>query len=358
MSFVKSVTTKYKFGAHVSTAGGISKSVLNANKLGCQSFAMFLKSPRKWESPPLTDEEIDKFKLNCEKCKYDPLVDILPHGHYFINLCNPDEEKAQKAYSQLIDELHRCEQLGIGHYNLHPGSALKGGSVKLQLKQLAKYLNKAIGETKFVIIVLENMAGKDNIIGNQLEDLRDVIDIIDNKERIGVCVDTCHTFASGYDIQSSLESFNKFWTQFDEIIGFNYLKSMHINDSKAPRESCQDLHEKLGQGFIGLEPFRWLAHDQRFEKIPLILETPHKDDNGYGEEIELLQWLETIDDPENEELKFKVEELQKLGAKTRHEQQAKYDKKQAQQGKKRKVVGGDILSQLSKTTKKKKVKPE
>ncbi|CAL9736773.1 apurinic-apyrimidinic endonuclease 1 [Monosporozyma servazzii] len=352
MSFMKSVTTKYKFGAHVSTAGGISNSVLNANKLGCQSFAMFLKSPRKWDSPPLTKEEIDKFKLNCEKFKYDPLYDILPHGHYFINLCNPDEIKAQKAYTQLIDELHRCEQLGIGHYNLHPGSALKGGDIKLQLKQLAKYLNKAIEETKSVIIVLENMAGKDNIIGNQLEDLRDVIDIIDNKERIGVCIDTCHTFASGYDIKSSLEKFNEFWNQFDEIIGFNYLKSMHINDSKAPRESCQDLHEKLGQGFIGLKPFQWLAHDKRFEKIPLILETPHKDDNGYGEEIELLQWLETVDDPDNDELLVKSEELQKLGLKTRNEQQAKYDKKCEQQNKKRKVNGGgDILSQLSKTNK-------
>lgn len=353
MAFVKSVTTKYKFGAHVSTAGGISNSVINANKIGCQSFAMFLKSPRKWDSPPLTNEEIEKFKLNCEKFKYDPLKDILPHGHYFINLCNPDESKAIKAYSQLIDELKRCEQLGIGHYNLHPGSALKGGNVKIQLKQLAKYLNKAIGETKSVVIVLENMAGKDNLIGNRLEDLREVIDLIDNKKRVGVCIDTCHTFASGYDIQSSIENFNKFWEHFNEIIGFNYLKSMHINDSKAPLESNQDLHEKLGHGFIGLEPFRWLAHDKRFEGIPLILETPHQDEDGYGEEIELLQWLETINDPDNKELITRSNDLQKLGEKTRKEQQVKFEKKQSQ-NKKRKV-GGDIINQL---TKKKRVKKE
>lgn len=353
MPFIKSVTTKYKFGAHVSTAGGISNSVINANKIGCQSFAMFLKSPRKWDSPPLSNEEIQKFKLNCEKFKYDPLKDILPHGHYFINLCNPDESKATKAYSQLIDELKRCELLGIGHYNLHPGSALKGGNVKTQLKQLAKYLNKAIGETESVVIVLENMAGKDNLIGNRLEDLREVIDLIDSKERVGVCIDTCHTFASGYDIQSTVEKFNKFWEQFDEIIGFKYLKSMHINDSKAPLESNQDLHEKIGHGFIGLEPFRWLAHDKRFEGIPLILETPYQDENGYGEEIELLKWLETIDDPDNKELIRRSNELQKLGEKTRKEQQAKFEKKQLQ-NKKRKI-GGNIVDQL---TKKKRVKRE
>lgn len=358
MSFIKSTTTKYKFGAHVSTSGGVSNSVTNAYNLGCQSFAMFLKSPRKWDSPPITPQEATKFKSLCDQLGYDPKQDILPHGHYFINLCNPDLLKAEKAYGQLIDELNRCEQLGIGHYNLHPGSALKGGDVHLQLIQLAQYLNKAIGETKSVVIVLENMAGKDNLIGNQLQDLKDVIDLIDVKERVGVCVDTCHTFAAGYDIQSSLIQFNKFWELFDKIIGFKFLKALHINDSKAPRESNQDLHEKLGHGFIGLEPFRWLTHDKRFENLPLILETPNKDVNDYGKEIELLQWLENIDDPLNKDLQDKIIDLQKLGEKTRSEQQSKFEKKRKPSTtKKRKTTtknDGDIMNQLTKSKKIKK----
>lgn len=357
-TFLRNTQSRYKFGCHVSTAGGIAQSILNANKIGCQSFAMFMNSPRRWNEKNLTNDEIDEFKLNCEKYNYNPETDILPHGHYFINLCNPDLLKADKAFGLFINEITNCEKLGIKLYNLHPGSALKGGNLPLQIKQLANFINKAHDETSTIKIVLENMSGKDNVIGNKLEDLRDLIELVDNKDRIGVCIDTCHTYASGYDISTEIE-FNKFWTQFDEIIGFKYLNALHLNDSKAPLNSKQDLHERLGQGFLGLETFRLIANDKRFEGIPLILETPYKDNDnieGYGKEIQLLHWLETINSEDNKELVEKDLNLQKLGEKTRSDQQAKYDKKMKAltNGVKRSASrskSGGILEQLSKRQK-------
>lgn len=323
--FVRSTTSKYKFGAHISGAGGISNSVTNAFNIGCNSFAMFLKSPRKWVSPQYTEEEIQKFKDNCKKYGYNPLTDVLPHGQYFINLANPDAEKAQKAYDSLIDDLHRCEQLGVGLYNLHPGSTLKGDH-QVQLKQLADYLNKALKETKFVNIVLENMAGTGNLVGSDLEDLHNVIEMIDDKDRIGVCIDTCHTFAAGYDIRNE-ESFDKFWKLFDETIGFKYLRAIHLNDSKAPLGANRDLHELLGQGFLGLEVFRLIAHSEQLVNIPIILETPQPKEDGYGREIKMLEWLEDKEKGDQEVIS-KDEELQKEGAKSRKEHQDKFATKQ------------------------------
>lgn len=327
MSFIRSTTSKFKFGAHVSGAGGISNSVSNANAIGCNSFAMFLKSPRQWVSKPYPEKEISKFKENCEKFNYNPLTDILPHGSYFINLANPDQEKAEKAYGAFIDDLIRCEQLGIGHYNFHPGSSLDGDHQE-QLKQLAKYINKAIKETSFVNIVLENMAGHGNLIGSDLHDLQIVIDMVEDKTRVGVCVDTCHTYAAGYDI-SSQESFDRFWKEFDEIVGMKYLKAIHLNDSKAPFAANADRHELLGQGYLGLAFFNIIAHSEFLQGIPIVLETPQKDDNGYGEEIKLLEWLENLQKQENDkEYVEKCATLSKLGEKSRKEFQAKLDKKQ------------------------------
>ncbi|SMN18861.1 similar to Saccharomyces cerevisiae YKL114C APN1 Major apurinic/apyrimidinic endonuclease, 3'-repair diesterase involved in repair of DNA damage by oxidation and alkylating agents [Maudiozyma saulgeensis] len=350
--FIKSSTSKYKFGAHMSTAGGVSNSVINAYNTGCNSFALFLKSPRKWVSPQYTPEEIEKFKKFVKEYKYDPMTDILPHGQYFINLANPDEEKAQKSYDSFIDDLKRCESLGIGLYNLHPGSSLKGDH-PTQLKQLASYLNKAIKETEFVTILLENMAGTGNLVGSNLEDLHTVIDLIDDKSRIGVCVDTCHTFAAGYDI-SSVSGLEKFWDNFDKTVGLKYLKAMHLNDSKAPLGANRDLHEKLGEGYLTLKFFHVLAtHFDFLQKIPIVLETPQDNDNGYGEEIKLLEWLETIpidsklDD--NKEFTDKYTNLQKNGSKSRKEQMTKFE---AKQKKPKRQAGTDIMSQMKKKVKK------
>lgn len=352
-TFARSTVSKYKFGAHMSGAGGISNSVTNAFNAGCNSFAMFLKSPRKWVSPAFTQEEIAKFKENCEKYGYNPLTDILPHGQYFINLANPDPEKAEKSYESFIDDLTRCEQLGVGLYNFHPGSTLKGDHDE-QLKQLASYINKALGETKFVKIVLENMAGTGNLVGSDLTDLRKVIDMVTDKSRIGVCIDTCHTFAAGYDIQSK-DAFDKFWKDFDDIIGYKYLASVHLNDSKAPLGANRDLHEKLGEGYLGLDFFRNLAHYDHLKGIPIVLETPQPDDAGYAKEVKLLEWLETIEDGDTEKLKemeAKNEELQKLGEKSRKEQMSKFEKKKTTTTKKRKATGAaDITAQLKKAKK-------
>lgn len=358
-NFVRSTASKYKFGAHISGAGGISKSVINAHNIGCNSFAMFLKSPRKWISPPYTQEEIDKFHENCKTYHYDPLHDILPHGQYFINLANPDKAKAEKSYESFLDDLKRCESLGIGHYNFHPGSSLNGDH-PTQLKQLADYVNRAIRETSFVKIVLENMAGTGSLVGSNLQDLHDVIQLIEDKTRVGVCVDTCHTYAAGYDISTPV-ALEKFWKLFDETIGYEYLSSIHLNDSKAPLAANRDLHEKLGQGYLGLHAFRWMANFDKLQGIPIILETPYSDDTGYGEEIKLLEWLENISaESEEEEAQFKekYQSLQDLGSKSRKEQMDKFLVKQAKDKKKttkKRTKGPDIMESL---TEAKKVKTE
>ncbi|ODV79305.1 AP endonuclease [Suhomyces tanzawaensis NRRL Y-17324] len=344
--YPRDVHNKFKFGAHVGMAGGISNSVTNAMDIGANSFALFLKSPRKWASPDIKDDEVAKFKQLCVQYGYDPLKDILPHGSYLINMGNPDAEKEEKAYGSFVDDLKRCERLGIGLYNFHPGSSL-GSDHRQSLVRLAKNINNAIKETKFVKIVLENMAGKGNLIGNDLQDIRDVIDLVEDKSRVGVCVDTCHTFAAGYDI-SNVETFEAFWAKFDQIIGWQYLSAIHLNDSKAPLAANLDLHQKLGHGFLGLEVFRIIANYDKFQGVPIILETPVGDDDGvYGEEIKLLEWLQGKKqlDPEFIE---KLKELAKLGEKERDEHLKKFEVKKEKTVKRK---GKDVTTMVSKKVK-------
>lgn len=344
------VPCQFKFGAHVGMSGGVSKAVLNAMDIGANSFALFLKSPRRWESPPIKDEEAAEFKRLCEKYDYNPRTDILPHGSYFINLASPDVEKEEKAYGGFIDDLHRCEKLDIGLYNFHPGSSLDGDHGDA-LRKLAKNINRAIKETKFVKIVLENMAGHGNLIGLNLQDLRDVIDMVEDKSRVGVCIDTCHTFAAGYDIVDQ-DKWAAFWKQFEDIIGWEYLSAIHLNDSKAPLGANRDLHQKLGYGFLGLEVFRIIANDKRLHGIPIVLETPvGKDDSVYGEEIKLLEWLQGKEENDKEFVE-KAAELLKLGLKERAEQLKKFEVKTAKKEKAtKKRKGDDILSLLTKKVK-------
>ena len=345
--YERNTSSKFKFGAHVGMSGGISKAVTNAMDIGANSFALFLKSPRRWISPDIKPEEIEKFKQLCDKYGYDPRKDVLPHGSYFINLGNPDPAKEEQAYGSFLDDLKRCELLNIGLYNFHPGSSLDSDH-KLALERLAKNINRAIKETKFVKIVIENMAGHGNLIGSNLQDIRDVIDMVEDKSRVGVCLDTCHSFAAGYDISDELK-FNKFLSQFDEIVGPEYLSAIHLNDSKAPLGANRDLHQKLGLGFLGLEVFRVIANCERLQNIPIILETPVEDDDSvYGEEIKLLEWLEDklIDD---KEYITKRDELFKLGAKERDEQLKKYEAKVSKATKR--SAKGDIASMVTKKTK-------
>lgn len=324
--YARDLNSKYKFGAHVGTAKGVSNSVVNSMNIGANSFALFLKSPRQWKANALKPDEIAKFAQLCEKYGYNPRTDCLPHGSYMINLGNPDPVKEENSYGGFLDDLQRCEQLNIGLYNFHPGSSLDGDH-KEALARLAKNINRAIAETKFVKIVIENMAGHGNLIGSDLQDIRDVIDMVEDKTRVGVCIDTCHTFAAGYDITDSTH-WEIFWKNFDDIIGMKYLLAIHLNDSKAPIGANKDLHQKLGYGYLGLEVFRIIANDERMKNIPIILETPVKDDDSvYGEEIKLLEWLvgKEID---NEEYISKKDELSNLGAKERDEHMKKYNDKQ------------------------------
>lgn len=328
-------------------AGGVSKAVTNAMNIGANSFALFLKNPNRWVAPEMKETEIAEFKNLCEKHGYNPRTDVLPHGSYLINMANPDDEKSEKAFLSFVDDLKRCEKLDIGLYNFHPGSSLDGDH-KAALQKLAKNINRAIAETLFVKIVIENMAGHGNLIGSNLQDIRDVIDLVEDKSRVGVCIDTCHSFAAGYDI-SDESKFRDFWDTYDKIVGFEFLSAIHLNDSKAPLGANRDLHQKLGYGFLGLEAFRVIANEPRIQGLPIILETPvGKDDSVYGEEIKLLEWLQDKK-PTDEEVAQKLEELSKLGAKERAEQLKKFETKTA---KKKRAGEKDISLLLNKKKKK------
>lgn len=271
--------------------------------------------------------DIDQFHEFCKTHNYDPKKHILPHGSYLINLGNPDSDKRKQALDAFVDDLARCEQLGIGLYNLHPGSTL-GSDKQETLQHIADGINEGISKTSFVKVVLENMAGHGNIVGSDLHDLAGLIKLIEKKERVGVCIDTCHTFAAGYDIRTK-KTFDEFWDLFDATVGYKYLSAIHLNDSKAPLGSKRDLHQNIGLGFLGLEAFRLVMNKEELQDLPLILETPEdtkSDVDVRGNEIKLLEWLtgKSADDPEVLE---KSKELQKQGAKERAEHQDKFDKK-------------------------------
>ncbi|KAL9630080.1 MAG: hypothetical protein Q9164_006594, partial [Protoblastenia rupestris] len=237
-------------GAHVSCAKGVQNSVTNALHIGGNAFAMFLKSQRKWENPPLQDEHRDQFRAFCDEHKYDAASHVLPHGSYLVNLAQEDPDKATQAYKAFLDDLHRCDSLGIKLYNFHPGST--GSAPRPSaIARIANALNRAHAATTTVTPVLEAMAGSNNVIGSTFEDLRDIITLVNNKSRIGVCIDTCHIFAAGYDLRSP-GAFKETLEKFDNIVGMQYLRALHLNDSKAPLASHRDLHQNIGLGFLGL----------------------------------------------------------------------------------------------------------
>ncbi|KAK9355352.1 xylose isomerase-like protein [Lipomyces doorenjongii] len=336
---------KMFIGAHVSSAKGVHNSITNSNRIGGNAFGLFVKQQRRWTSPPIKPEDIDHFGELLKEHKYDATKHVLPHGSYLINLANLDHAKNEQAYSAFLDELQRCEQLGIGHYNFHPGSTL-GLSKPDAIKRLAANINAAIKATKFVKIVLENMAGHGNLIGSTWEDLADVIAMVENKSRVGVCIDTCHTFAAGYDIRTH-ELYDKMWSEFDKIIGLKYLSAIHLNDSKAPLGSNRDLHQNIGLGFLGLESFRILMNTHHVEGLPMILETPNNNDEAvWGREIKLLESLigKSADDTD---FIAKRDALWKKGAQERKDMEQKTkkkdDKKQSKLkvGKKRRVETDD-----------------
>lgn len=272
-------------GAHVSTTGGLHKAPANANAIGANAFALFTKNQMQWMAKPLTDEEIKAFKEACEKYGYGA-GQILPHDSYLINLGSPNEEGLQKSRGAFIEEMKRCEQLGLDRLNFHPGSHLKEISIDECLKRVSESINIALDKSKGVTAVIENTAGQGSNVGFAFEHLAAIIEGVEDKERVGVCIDTCHAFAAGYDLSTEL-GFCQVFDEFEKIVGFKYLKGMHLNDAKKAVGSRVDRHSSIGEGMLGIVPFKMIMEDKRFDGIPLIMETPKPE--IWKEEIEMLR---------------------------------------------------------------------
>ena len=268
-------------GAHVSASGGVENAPVNAHAIGAKAFALFTKNQRQWQSPPLSQKNIQQFKENCAKYGFAP-EHILPHDSYLINLGHPQEEGLVKSRTAFLDEMQRCEQLGLKLLNFHPGSHLKEISLDECLSRIAQSINLALEKTEGVTAVIENTAGQGSNVGFQFEHLAAIIDQVEDKSRVGVCIDSCHAFAGGYDL-STAEGYESTWEAFERIIGFEYLRGMHLNDAKKGLNSRVDRHDSLGAGVLGIGFFERLMRDKRFDNIPLILETP--DESLWSQEI-------------------------------------------------------------------------
>ena len=278
-------TAKKYFGAHVSASGGVENAPRNAREIGATAFALFTKNQRQWVAKPLAESEIAAFRNACEKFGY-TAAQILPHDSYLINLGHPDPEGLEKSRAAFLDEMQRCEALGLDRLNFHPGSHLKQISEQESLDRIAESINLALDRTHGVTAVIENTAGQGSNLGFRFEHLRYLIDRVEDRSRVGVCIDTCHAFAAGYDLRSA-EACEATFAEFDRVVGFQYLKGMHLNDAMKILGSRVDRHTPLGEGMIGMECFRYIARDPRFDNIPLILETP--DETRWAEEIARLK---------------------------------------------------------------------
>ncbi len=274
-------------GAHVSAAGGVENAPKRAHEIGAKAFALFTKNQRQWEWPPLSDENIAGFKKNCEELGYS-MDYVMPHDSYLINLGHPEQDQLEKSRNAFLDEMQRCEQLGIKLLNFHPGSHLDDITVEECLKRNAESLNWALDKTEGVTAVIENTAGQGTNTGYTFEHLAAIIDWVEDKSRVGICIDTCHAFAAGYDL-STEEGYKLMMGEFEQTVGFEYLKGMHLNDSKKELGSRVDRHDNIGEGHIGMKGFELLMQDERFDDIPMILETPNTE--RWPEEIELLYSL-------------------------------------------------------------------
>jgi AP endonuclease-1 len=352
----RTIGSKILVGAHISSAGGVQNAVPNSLHIGGNAFALFLKSQRKWANPALQNEQATQFISSCKEHKYDTghkhTPPIVPHGSYLVNLAHPDADRTKQAYDSFIDDLDRCRRLGIVLYNFHPGNCAASSNRSEGLAHLAKQLNKAHSDPSSgsVITLLETMAASGNTLGSTFEDIAEVISLVEKKDRVGVCLDTCHVFAAGYDLRSP-EAYKSTIDKFDKVIGLNYLRAFHMNDSKAPLASGRDLHANIGTGFLGLRSFHNLVNDSRMWGLPMVLETPIdvKDkDTGkeipdksiWATEIKLLESLVGMD-IDSEEFKKLEQELCAKGTSERERVQAQVDKREEKKktgaGKKGKV---------------------
>lgn len=274
-------------GAHVSVAGGVQNAPLEAASIGAKAFALFTGFSSRWSSKMISPEGIEQFKANCEAGGYNPNV-ILPHDNFLINLGSPDAQKLAMSRKSFLEEFQRCEQLGLSMLNFHPGSHLNELTEEECLARIAESINITLDKTKGVSAIIESTAGQGTNLGYRFEHLAEIISRVEDKTRIGVCVDTCHTHSAGYDLETA-EGYRQTWKEFDEIIGKDYLKAIHLNDNKRKLGSRIDRHEEIGKGTLGMEFFRRFVNDPRFDNMPIILETPNP--ANWPEEIALLYSL-------------------------------------------------------------------
>lgn len=275
-------------GAHVSASGGVFNAPKNAHEIGATAFALFTKNQRRWAAKDLDPDTIRKFKAACLRYNYKP-GQILPHDSYLINLGHPEPEALDKSRNAFLDEIQRCEQLGLTLLNFHPGSHLKKITERDCLLRVAESINWALQQTTSVKAVIENTAGQGSNLGYKFEQLATIIEHVDDSDRVGICLDTCHTFVAGYDLRTE-QACDDTFSAFSEIVGFEFLSGMHINDSKVPLASRVDRHASLGEGEIGWSCFEYIMRDARFNNIPLILETTNAD--IWPQEIQQLkQWV-------------------------------------------------------------------
>ena len=274
-------------GAHVSASGGVENAPVNAHAIGAKAFALFTRNQRQWKSSPLTKKSISLFKERCEEFGY-AAEHILPHDSYLINLGHPDEEGLRKSRTAFLDEMRRCEQLGLDRLNFHPGSHLGQITIEECLRRVAESINLTLAATRGVTAVIENTAGQGSNVGFAFEHLAAIIERVEDKSRVGVCIDTCHAFAAGYDLGSEAAC-DRTFDELERVVGFGYLRGMHLNDAMKPLGSRVDRHQSLGEGTLGMTVFRYIARDKRFDDMPLILETP--DESRWPQEIALLKEL-------------------------------------------------------------------
>lgn len=274
-------------GAHVSASGGVENAPLNAHKIGAKAFGLFTKNQRQWVAKGLTTGGIAAFRDNCERYNYLP-ENILPHDSYLINLGHPEKEGLEKSRTAFLDEMQRCEQLGLDRLNFHPGSHLNKTDEENCLNTIAESINIALDKTTGVTAVIENTAGQGSNLGYTFEQIRFIIDHVEDKGRVGVCIDTCHAYSAGYDLKTE-DGYETTLQKFGKIIGFDLLKGIHLNDSKKEFGSRVDRHELIGKGTLGKDVFKRIMNDPRFDNIPIILETP--DESLWPEEIRFLYKL-------------------------------------------------------------------
>lgn len=274
-------------GAHVSVAGGVWNAPESANLIGAKAFALFTGSSSRWISKPPTDEEAQLFKDNCKLYGFTPEV-ILPHDNFLINLGSPDPKKLHLSKKSFKDDILRCEKLGLKYLNFHPGSHVNEISEEECLDKIAESLNEILDKTTGVTAVIENTAGQGSNLGFKFEHLAHIIDKVEDKTRVGVCIDTCHAYSAGYDLATK-EGYDATWKAFDDIVGTQYLKGIHLNDDKRELGSRIDRHAPLREGTLGEEFFRRFVNDPRFDNMPIILETP--DEARWPEEI---KWLYSL----------------------------------------------------------------